>query len=135
MRTEIPAELASLLEDYRRTRSRIDRLSADVAALTATARSADGSVTATVGRHGELCDLRIDPELARRLDLKTLTSRILEASGLAAGQARDQLGRTVAAAMPAHLRHLVGPSGEVDPAALLPADVQALARRRGQERP
>jgi DNA-binding protein YbaB len=119
-------QLSSLFEEYRAVRARIERLSDDVAAMTATARSTDGCVTATVGPQGDLRDLRIDPEGARRLDLRTLATRILEASGSAAAQARERLGRTMAEVMPTHLRHLVSADGSVDVRGLLPADFTAL---------
>jgi DNA-binding protein YbaB len=134
MRTQTQAQLAAMVEEYRSTRARMAGLSAQLGALTATARSADGSVTATVGPRGELCDLSIDAQVARRLDLKTLTSRILEASGLAAERARDEVGRAVAQALPSHLQPLVRPGG-VDPGALLPEDMRTLLHRRAQERP
>jgi DNA-binding protein YbaB len=134
MRTETQQQLESMLDEYRRARSRAQRLGAEMAALTATARSADGSVTATVGPQGDLRDLRIDADVARRLDLKTLTSRVLEASALAADQARAEVSRTVAGAMPPHLRQLMDPGGGADLGALLPEDIRALLRRH-QERP
>jgi DNA-binding protein YbaB len=126
MRTEMRGQLSSLFEEYRAARARIERLSDDVAAMTSTARSSDGCVTATAGPQGDLRDLRIDPEVARRLDLRTLAARILEASGAAAAQARERLGRTMAEVMPAHLRHLVLPDGTVDVRGLLPADFTSL---------
>ena len=60
--------------------------------MTATARSTDGCVTATVGPQGELRDLRIDPEVARRLDLRTIAVRILEARARPGAQARNGWG-------------------------------------------
>jgi len=119
-------QLTSMLEEYRSVRARIDRLCDDVAMMTATARSTDGCVTATVGPQGELRDLRIDPEVARRLDLRTLAARVLEASGAAAAEARQRLGRTLAEVMPPHLRHVVSPDGDVDVRGLLPSDFTSL---------
>ena len=126
MRTDMRGQLTSMLEEYRSVRARIDRLCDDVAMMTATARSTDGCVTATVGPQGELRDLRIDPEVARRLDLRTLAARVLEASGAAAAEARQRLGRTLAEVMPPHLRHVVSPDGDVDVRGLLPSDFTSL---------
>jgi len=126
MRTDMRGQLSSMLEEYRAVRARIERLFDDVATMTATARSTDGCVTATVGPQGELRDLRIDPEVARRLDLRTLAARVLEASGAAGAEARQRLGRTLADVMPAHLRHLVSPDGSVDVRGLLPSDFTML---------
>jgi len=110
-------------------------LTAELGAMTATARSADGSVTVTVGPRGELCDLSIDAQLGRRLDLTTLTSRILEASGRAAEQARDEVARAVSRSLPEPLRRLVRPDGALDVDSLLPGDLRAGLARRAQERP
>jgi len=120
VRTEIRAQISELLEDYRAMRSRIEAMSAQLAAMTATARSMDRSVTATVGPHGELVRLTIDPALAAKLDLTTLTARILEAAGLAAAHARERLGSTMGEVLPDHLRHIVGPDGTVDVRGILP---------------
>jgi DNA-binding protein YbaB len=126
MRTDMRGQLSSMFEEYRAVRARIERFSDDVAAMTATARSIDGCATVTVGPQGELRDLRLDPELARRLDLRTLAARILEASAAAGAQARERLGRTLAEVMPPHLRHLVSPDGIVDVRSLLPSDFTSL---------
>ena len=54
MQTEMRSGLGQLLEEYQATRSRLASLSAEMAATTATARSTDRSVTATVNPQGEL---------------------------------------------------------------------------------
>jgi DNA-binding protein YbaB len=122
-------------------RSRVEAMSAQLAALTATARSMDRSVTATVGPQGELLRLTIDPALAARLDLTTLAARILEAAALAAAHARERLGSTMGEALPDHLRHMVGPDGTVDVRGLLApaagpddrlASFAAVRARRGE---
>lgn len=101
-------------------RLQIEAMSAQLGAMTATARSMDRSVTATVGPQGELVQLTIDPTLAARLDLKTLTARILEASALASAQVRERLGARVGEALPEHLRHVVRSDGTVDIRGMLP---------------
>jgi hypothetical protein len=115
--------LTQLLEEYRSVRARMARLGDDVVAMTATARSTDGSVTATVGPQGDLRDMRIDPEVARRLDLRTLAARVLEASAAAGAQSRERLVRTLTEVMPPNLRHLVGADGQLDVRGLLPSDL------------
>lgn len=155
MRTQTEAELAAMVEEYRSTRARMTALTAELGAMTATARSADGSVTATVGPRGELRDLSIDATLvqkvadlparwgvsqedlrpARRLDLTTLTSRILEAYGRAAEQARDEVARAVSRSLPGHLRSLVRLDGTLDVGSLLPGELRARIAGRAQERP
>src|SRR3977135_4514328 len=122
MRAEIQALLGQMLEEYQATRSRLGTLSAELAAITATTRSADRTVTATVNPQGELVELVIDPVLGARLDLKMLSARILEASGLAAAHVREQVHATMRGALPDNLRNLVGPDGGLDVQRLLPTD-------------
>jgi DNA-binding protein YbaB len=122
MRTEMQTRLGQMLEEYQAARSRLGTLSAELAAITATARSADRTVTATVNPQGELVELTIDPVLGARLDLKTVSARILEASGLAATQVREQVRGTMRDALPDNLRNLVGPDGAIDVQGLLPTD-------------
>ena len=135
MRTQTEAELAAMFEEYRSTRARMAALADELTTMTATARSADGTVTATVGPRGELCDLSIDAERAGRLDIITLTSRILEASGRAADRARDELARAVSRSWPEHLRALVRADGALDLGSLLPEDLPTGRGHRAQERP
>jgi DNA-binding protein YbaB len=120
MQTEMRSGLGQLVEEYQATRSRLAGLSAEMAATTATARSTDRSVTATVNPQGELVSLAIDPVLGARLDPKALAARVLEASGSAATQVREQLRDTMRGGLPASLRDLVGPDGTIEVQRLLP---------------
>jgi DNA-binding protein YbaB len=123
------ARIGAMLVEYQATRQRMTELSAELTAMTASARSADRSVTATVGPQGELVHLAIDPVLGPRLEPKALAGRILEASDLAATQVRDRLREALRAGLPANLRDVVGPDGAVDVQRLLPADPTDLLRR------
>jgi DNA-binding protein YbaB len=122
------AQISSMLDEYRAMRSRMEAMSAELAAMTATAWSADRSVRATVSPQGELVRLRIDPALAAKYDLASLTGRILEASALAAAQIRVQLREKLQQLLPAQLRHLVGPDGTVSLGGLLPPDPDQLSQ-------
>lgn len=129
MRTEMQAQIATMLDEYRSARSRLSTLSAELAALTASASTPDRSVTATVNAQGELVALTIDPVLGRRLDVKVLSARILAASGLAATRVRAQLRSAMHDGLPEHLRNLVGPDGVVAVQRLMPDDPTDLLRR------
>jgi DNA-binding protein YbaB len=113
---------AQLLEEYRTTRARIDRLQAQARTLRVTVRSPDRSVTVTVDAAGELQDLRIDAGHAARLHVDDLAEAILGSSRLAAAQARERLRVSMRDALPERLHGLVGQDGSVDLAALLPLD-------------
>jgi DNA-binding protein YbaB len=95
-------------------------LNAELTAMTASARSADRSVVATVGAQGELVHLEIDPALASRLDLKALAGRVLEASALATVQVRERVQETLRGSLPPSLRKMIGPDGMVAVDRLLP---------------
>jgi DNA-binding protein YbaB len=131
MRTDMQTQIGAMLDEYRAMRSRIGGLQAAAASVTTTVRSPDRSVTVTVDAHGELRDLRIDPAIAAKLDVRELSGRILAASRLAAAQAREQVRVTMRDALPERLQDLVGADGQVDLGALLPADLSELARTFG----
>jgi len=122
MGTETRAQLEAMLDDYREITARLDRMKADVAAMTATARSSDGSVAVTVGPRGDLVDLAFDPSHAGKLDLKTLAARIVETAGLAATRVDERVRATVCDVLPDRLRNLFGPDGTVEPTRLFPRD-------------
>jgi DNA-binding protein YbaB len=120
MRTDLRAELETLIDEYRSMTQRLAQMNEEMAGRLATARSADGSVTATVGPHGELVQLSIDPVLSARLDSRVLSARVLEASALAHADLRDQLRSAVVEFLPERLRPAVAPDGQVDLARLMP---------------
>jgi len=121
MRTDIRAQIEAMLDDYQGLTSRLDAVRADFASLTATARSTDGSVTATVGPHGELVALVIDQIAARRLATTSLAARVLEAAGLAVVDVRRQAGEMMAGVMPGRIAGAIKSDGTVDISGLLPA--------------
>jgi len=131
MRTETRAELDEMLDEYRGMIARLDRTRADIAGMTATARSSDGSVTVTVGPRGDLVDLALDPTHARNLEPQALATRILETAGLAATRVDEQVRATVCDVFPDRLRNLVGPDGTVDLTRLLPRDPGEASRSNG----
>jgi DNA-binding protein YbaB len=120
MRTDIRAELETLIGEYRSMTQRLADLNETMAGRQATVRSMDGSVTVTVGAHGELMRLSIDPVLGARLDLRVLATRVLEASARAQADVGDQVRRAVVEFLPERLRPAVAPDGQLDLKHLLP---------------
>jgi DNA-binding protein YbaB len=114
--------VASMLAEYQVMRSRLADLQAAAAQVSAAVRAPDRSVTVTVGPHGELQDLRIDPVIAAQLDPRTLSHRILGAARLATAQTREQVRVMTRAALPEPMRDLVRSDGSIDLLGLLPAD-------------
>lgn len=128
MGTEMQARIGSMVEEYQQTRARLAALNDELTSLTASAQSADHSVTVTVGPQGELVHLMVDPVRGARLDLKTLSGRILEASDLAATEVRERLRERLLAGLPESLRGAISADGTVDVNRLLP-DPPEQARR------
>jgi DNA-binding protein YbaB len=103
------AELDAMLAEYRSFTDRVRRLRTDVAAMTVTARSSDGCVSATVDSLGDLRSLVFDTAIAGRLDLTTLAARVVEAAASAAAQVRQQKADTMSDLMPPLLRQAIRP--------------------------
>jgi DNA-binding protein YbaB len=123
MQTDLPAQIDALLDEYRATRARVEKLEAAAAHLRVWVSSPDRSVTVTVDASGELRELTIDSVRAARLSAVALAENILGASRLAAAQARERLRVAMRDALPARLHNLIGADGSVDLAALLPRDL------------
>ena len=99
-------------------------MSAQLSELSATGRSADGCATVTVGAHGNLVDLVLDPAAVRRLDPSTVAQRILEAARTAGTTARTSARDVMAEHLPAGLR--VDPTGPADFGRLFNAGIDQL---------
>jgi DNA-binding protein YbaB len=130
MRTDLPARIGALLDEYRATRERIERLQAAAEHLRVWVSSPDRSVTVTVDATGELRELTIDSTRAARLSAPVLAENILGASRLAAAQARERVRVAMRDALPERLHDLVGADGSVDLAALLPRNLGELTGYR-----
>jgi DNA-binding protein YbaB len=130
MRTDLRARIGALLDEYRATRARIERLQAAAAHFRVWVSSPDRSVTVTVDASGELRELTIDPARAARLTAPVLAENILGASRLAAAQARERLRVAMRDALPERLHDLVAADGSVDLAALLPRNLVELTGYR-----
>jgi DNA-binding protein YbaB len=116
------AHIDEMLQQYRQMRDRLGDLQRDVAALTATARSPDGMVTATVGAQGRLVGLRLDPDALRRLDETTLAAQIVATSAVAADAVRERAGEVVKGFVPPRFKDAIGADGTVDVRRLIPTD-------------
>jgi DNA-binding protein YbaB len=75
----IRAMAESLNGQLEQVRRGLGDLKRDLAAITATGKSADGYVKATVGFRGQLVSLDLDPRIYRRPDTKALAESIVTA--------------------------------------------------------
>ena len=80
--------LTSQFEDLRRGLGDFQR---DLSAITATAKSPDGYVKATVGFRGQLVALELDPRIYRHPDSKLLAASITETVGRATADAAGKV--------------------------------------------
>ena len=78
----------------------VRRMRQAVADATGTAESAGGLIEATVGVHGELVDLTLDPRLYRTPDADALAEQIRTAVNEAGRNAQEKLRRDLTPCLP-----------------------------------
>lgn len=93
------ARLEQMMSQVRRMASDVNNVQKKMMRVTATVRSADGLVTATVGPRGHLIDLELDPRIYRRpnsgLLAQTIVDTVRQAVEQAANEVQDLLESTV----------------------------------------
>lgn len=122
VREQWQSHIDEMLEQYRQMRDRLGELQREVGTLTATARSPDGLVTATVGAQGQLVGLRIDPGALRRLNETSLAAQIVTTAGVAAGAVRERASQALKGFVPPRFKEAIGPDGNVDVLRLISTD-------------
>jgi DNA-binding protein YbaB len=110
MLSQTRAQLDAALAEYRSLTGRVKRMRDELASLTATARSDDGSARVTVNAWGELVDLTFDPGAAR-LERPVLAARVVAAAASAAAEARRRKQALISDLLPPGLRRLVAEEG------------------------
>ncbi len=86
---------------YERLRAGLDELQERLAEFSATARSDDGHVTATVGPRGQLIKLELDPRIYRDHDAAGLAHKITATVRNAADSATEGVQKLVSGYLPA----------------------------------
>ncbi len=118
MTSDHRAQVEELLADYRRSRDQLASVQRDLASITASVTSPDGTVTATVGSGGVLIGLELAdnayrahrPDRLAELVLRTTEAElVLRTTEAAAAKAAERTYRTLAPVLPA----------DTDPAALV----------------
>jgi len=105
MRTDWQAQVETMLDEYGRLRARLASVHDALTALTATATSVDGMVTATVGPQGRLVGLTIDP--ASTPHAHRLAEKILATAGEASTRAAQRAHEIVAECVPSRIRAMI----------------------------
>jgi DNA-binding protein YbaB len=96
MLPEWQAHIDELLERYREKRDRLRDLQGVVAGAGATVTTADEMITVTVGPHGRLAGLALDPRVYRKLSPSELAAAVLVAAGEAGAQVDGQVRAALA---------------------------------------
>ncbi|WP_053718972.1 YbaB/EbfC family nucleoid-associated protein [Saccharothrix sp. NRRL B-16348] len=100
MTTDHRAQVDELLADYRRSRDQLASVQRDLARISGSATSPDGSVTAVVDAKGTLTDLELGDN-AYRLRPAQLAELIVRTTREAAAQAAEGAYRTLSPVLPA----------------------------------
>jgi DNA-binding protein YbaB len=95
------ARLEGLLGEYEELRRRLDEAQRRMRALTAVARTDDGSVTVEVDSRSRLTRLEIDPRAYRRLSPSQLAAEIMRLHDKAAADVTHRAGEVMAPYLPA----------------------------------
>jgi DNA-binding protein YbaB len=98
--TEYRAQVDELLAGYRRSREHLATVHQQLAAISASASSDDGSVTATVGPRGTLTGLTITDEAYRTYRPSELAAQIMRATAAASAAALADASEVIAPALP-----------------------------------
>ncbi|PRY43805.1 YbaB/EbfC family nucleoid-associated protein [Umezawaea tangerina] len=109
MTSDHRAQVEELLADYRRSRDQLASVQRDLASITASVTSPDGTVTATVGSGGVLIGLELADNAYRAHRPDRLAELVLRTTEAAAAKAAERTYRTLAPVLPA----------DTDPAALV----------------
>lgn len=109
MEADHRAQVEELLAEYRRSRENLGAVQRKLTAITESASSEDGLVTATVGANGQLVKLVIVETAYRKLRAHELAQCVVELTARAAAAAARAAGEALAPVLPR----------DADPVALL----------------
>ncbi|GLZ35661.1 hypothetical protein Lesp02_78480 [Lentzea sp. NBRC 105346] len=94
------AQVEELLADYRRSREQLATVQRELKAVTGSASSPDGTVTATVGPKGTLTALEITEQAYRRHRPEQLAELIVRTTNAAAAKASESTHKALSAILP-----------------------------------
>ncbi|HEU5156888.1 MAG TPA: YbaB/EbfC family nucleoid-associated protein [Streptosporangiaceae bacterium] len=100
MLPEWQAHIDELLERYRHKRGQLRDLRRTVDAVSATVTTEDEMIKVTVGPHGRLTGLELNPRVYRRLSPSQLAAAVLAAVGEASSQVDGQVRVALAPLLP-----------------------------------
>ncbi|MFI7424109.1 YbaB/EbfC family nucleoid-associated protein [Nonomuraea sp. NPDC049684] len=97
------AEVSALAGEINQQVARVREAFGELSALEHTARSADGMVTVTVGRHGQLRGIELNPRAYRNLSPTQLADAIMQQANAATAAVSEQSRQLLDPLMPDNL--------------------------------
>ncbi|MGW4411127.1 YbaB/EbfC family nucleoid-associated protein [Nonomuraea sp. NPDC004702] len=94
------AEVSALAGEINQQVARVREAFGELSALERTARSADGMVTVTVGRHGQLRGIELNPRAFRNLSPSQLADAIMQQANAATAAVSEQSRQLLDPLMP-----------------------------------
>ncbi|MFF0869365.1 YbaB/EbfC family nucleoid-associated protein [Nonomuraea sp. NPDC003560] len=94
------AEVSALAGEINQQVARVREAFGELSALEHTARSADGMVTVTVGRHGQLRGIELNPRAFRNLSPSQLADAIMQQANAATAAVSEQSRQLLDPLMP-----------------------------------
>ncbi|TWP48306.1 YbaB/EbfC family nucleoid-associated protein [Lentzea tibetensis] len=131
------AQVEELLADYRRSREQLATVQRELKAVTGSASSPDGTVTATVGPKGTLTALELTDQAYRKYRPEQLAELIVRTTNAAAAKAAEGTNKALSAILPASTdpSSLVEGTADLRPDEIAPpeAALAAAAPRRRRD--
>ncbi|HEY8373586.1 MAG TPA: YbaB/EbfC family nucleoid-associated protein [Pseudonocardiaceae bacterium] len=129
-------QVEQLLADYRRSREQLGDVHRALIMIRETARSADGTVSATVGSRGELVDLTIEDTAYQRHRPAELARLVVQVAAAAARSAAGRVEHVLGEALPQGVdpRAVLAGTADLAPEEIAPPAVAAEAEDEGEPR-
>ncbi|WP_327585501.1 YbaB/EbfC family nucleoid-associated protein [Nonomuraea sp. NBC_00507] len=99
------AEIRELAGEINQQIARVREAYGELSALEHTARSADGMVSVTVGRHGQVRAIELNPRVYRTLSPSQLAEAIMQQAGKATAAVSEQSKELLKPLMPEGVPH------------------------------
>ncbi|MFC4012669.1 YbaB/EbfC family nucleoid-associated protein [Nonomuraea purpurea] len=99
------AEIRDLASEINQQMARIREAYGELSAIEHTARSADGMVSVTVGRHGQVRDIQLNPRVYRTLSASQLADAIMQQLNKATAAVSEQSKQLLKPLVPEGVPH------------------------------
>jgi DNA-binding protein YbaB len=130
------AQVEEMLADYRRSREQLASVQRELKAVTGSASSPDGTVTATVGPKGTLTSLELTDQAYRKYRPEQLAELIVRTAGAAAAKAAENTHKALSSVLPSSTdpEALVNGTADLRPDEIAPPEPVAAVSTSGSRR-